>query len=1057
METDLQAKIRELNKKLQESPTAYSGSLSPSKSDVSIDKQISSVNQQIEDLKSKEIANKWYGKEDKTTTEGASKPEGIVIKGLKALSKPLNAVMGTAQYALGKGTESSLGSNINAATKSGLTAGDILKQYGVGRGVQIPLGFALDVMFDPVTWLTAGTSALVPRVGTGIVRGAMKKGGTEAVESGLEGALKGGWQGLKSGIQKDASFVANMVPLAKKISTMEPVVEEMGKKSAVRSAVIKGATKYTDFTENLAKKAITSSEKYDRLIGQSVYDRLGTGIIPGVTSRTAFNALEKGVKKLPYGEKIADFFRYSPETAAKAVDVRDTARNIAKEQGATLAKEGNFATVSEFLDPKATISIKNKEGEAMEIAIRDADGVLNKNYTKQYTITDTKKNAEDLLSIAKVDFDKNALKQAYKVTEPGKTGFNWYDKKIDELKSTTIDDIFHGKLGKVEKATETVQKEADNLVKTVNAYGKIKNFKPLEKILTVYPKFISLFKSTKVPMNPSSHVVANIGNFFMGAMMGLPVWKSEYYNSMMKAKNLLKGKLGTKEIKEMFFDDASLFFDMMKNNPGRFRQLTGLDPKEIDVMLSVKEKIASNITKENSYKEAANYLEEVWNKIDIGSEQGKRADKLIEIEESLSSEQRKALNKEIPEYSTASETLKRDFESGPITASDDMSSWTTSELSQQAETVSKIKAKIASDLKNNPNNPIYQIANFVVNSMPKGYERIDQIWKIGTTDFLTHTGVGEEELIKLSRSVPITKNDITEVITKGAEKTYKLKPLKASEVAMEAYMNYAAMPDFVKMMRAIPIVGSSFFSFPYAMAIKSAKTAIDNPAIFNKVGFAMEEMNAGRTPQEKAAMDDKYNQYLKSPTVVKMFGMWNTNVKNWIPWYTMNMFNPSERNYGNSTQAEIMKATDKLPLFQDPVGQVLKDYWIQPWILAGSGEVAQGQFGQPLFPAYDEKTGEAIDIGLKDKLPYALRSIGEAIVPGIAGYAGVVNAPLDLPTEAIQAVPSYGFRSVAEATQGKSSIGKQTKEDAVRKTLRAVLSRTGIPAYMLDPTKVSSE
>jgi len=175
----LQQQSEKLKGELLNSPTAYSRA-DPSFQDVSTSKQLSSLNEQIKNLKSEQLRAQWYGPDDETQP----KKQGAFVKTLKALQAPLNAVMGAGQYALGKGTSSSLTGNINKAIKSGLTAGDILKQYDVPRGVQVPLGFALDVMFDPVNWATAGAGALIPRVGYGLVKGAQKAGVTGALEAG---------------------------------------------------------------------------------------------------------------------------------------------------------------------------------------------------------------------------------------------------------------------------------------------------------------------------------------------------------------------------------------------------------------------------------------------------------------------------------------------------------------------------------------------------------------------------------------------------------------------------------------------------------------------------------------------------------------------------------------------------------------------------------------------------------------------------------------------------------------------------------------------------------
>lgn len=218
----------------------------------------------------------------------------------------------------------------------------------------------------------------------------------------------------------------------------------------------------------------------------------------------------------------------------------------------------------------------------------------------------------------------------------------------------------------------------------------------------------------------------------------------------------------------------------------------------------------------------------------------------------------------------------------------------------------------------------------------------------------------------------------------------------------------------------------------------------------------MNEMNAGRSPQDRAALEEKYNTYLKSPTVVKMFGMWNTDVKNMVPYYTMNIFSPSEKKYDDSFRSQMLKQFDKVPIFQDPIGQIFRDYIIQPWVLSGSGQAPQGVFGQPLYPSFDEK-GKKIDVGLGTKAFYGARTVAESFVPGSLSYLGLPLGLTGMSPEAVEYIPSYGIRNILNATQGRSSIGAQTKENSLQKTLRAVLGRTGVPAYTLDVTKTKTK
>ena len=1047
----LQNKYKTLSNSLGSSSTAYnSSSGAPTVKDLSLDKQLSSINKQIDELRSTGLRNKWYGPDD-TTTEETGGSDGILMSGLKALQKPLNAIAGTAQYVLGKGTQPSLGANINAATKSGLTFGNILQQEGASRGVQIPLGFALDVMFDPVNWLTVGTSALIPRVGTGLIKGTMKGG----IKQGLEAA----GEGLVSNLEKKAATAMNFVPFIKRFAPIKTALEEGGVQTSKFSNILsKGATKYTNLAEKIGQKAITGSEKYDSLIGSTINDRInmtpfGTeagklgntleNVIRGKTQVPGLGFLSKEVApNVTRGDKIADFFKYSPEESARVADLKDKVENLYKKQGLgfSRSKDGaDFYSLADFEAPNAVIKLKDKVNEAIDVSIRDAEGVLKTNIPK-IKIYDSMENAKTLLEQAGEDINMKRLFQAYKkAPAPGTTGVQWYDNAVEKLKGLKLGDIIPG----TTKTLEQVTNEADDLIKTVNSYdSKVLNLKPLDKILTVYPIYTSLFKGAKVPMNLASHVVANIGNFFMGAMMGLPVYKPEFINMVRDAKKLVTGKLGAKALSEIFYGDVSSFFDMIENHPNRFRLVTGLDTGEIQSKIEVAKKLMGDAP--TVKEELLKFMQDAAGNVEKGI-----AQKAVEFEKMASKAEREALSKRYP---TGTETSAKLAKEAPITEGE-VSTAFSGELTNN--TMENIKTWVSKQVQENPHNYIAKLADTIVNSMPRWYEQIDQSWKIGTTNFLSRHGLNEEQLRLISRTIPLEEGDLLPPIIEGAEKLYRLTPLKASEVALETFMNYAAMPDFVRIMRAIPF-GSPFMSFPYAMAIKAGKTTINNPAIFNNVGFMLNEINASRTPQEKEAMENKYNLYMKSPTVIKISGMFNTNVKNMIPWYQMNMFNPSERKYNQSAGGDVMKYLDKIPVFDDPIGNVIKDYFIQPWIL-GNGEVAQGQFGEPLFPSFDEKQ-KPVNVGLGTKALYGGRAIAEAVVPGSFSYLGGLNILGEgLPSGVINAVPSYGFRNLANATQGRSSIGAGTKENVIQKTLRSVLSRSGIPAYTLDATKTSTK
>ncbi len=1052
----LQSKADTLSSGLGSSKTAYAPDTLPTTRDVSEDTQLAAVNKQIEDAKSKNLRTTWYGS-DTTTQPEAAPADGLIMGGLKALSKPLNAIAGATQYAVGKGTSGSLTGNINNAMNTGLTFGNILEQEGLPRIAQIPLGFALDVMFDPVNWLTAGTEALIPRIGTGLVKGAMEEGG---IKTGIEAAAAG----AKSNLAGKATTALNLIPFTNR------------------------APAYANLTEKLGNIAVDNATRYDSLLNTDVYDRLGKGIAgmkAGVIGNTAENLVRKIPsttimgKATPTGDQIADFFKYSPATAGKVADLKDQVTNLAKDQGAVLtrSKDGaHFVDVNDFMKPGATINLSDKAGEVMNVAIRDADGVLKPEYAGQVKVLDSMNNAQTLLEAAKDDYNIKHLTQAYQEYVPGKTGVEWFDTAMDKLKSSTVDDLIHLRLGDG-NPTELVQQDSQNLVKDWNTWNDVwdstktkvgdiaggiaeaakhpLDLKPFEALMNTQKDYLSIFKAAKVPMNVASHVVAHLSNFFMGAMTGLPVQEGEYINSIREANKLVRGKMGAMGLKDMFFNDTNSFADFLDNHPERFRQLTGMDPHEIASKITTEQKVMGVMG--STMPEVKKFLSEAYDAVEAGLKQSeslgsleKSANEAAMFEATASDADKALLKKQMGRYSTPSETLGKMAAETPIKGSELAGSYSANEI-QYSKTIDKVKAFVAREAEKNPNNPIAKVAEFIVNKMPKAYEQIDQTWKLGTTDYLSRVGLTESQLQTISRTVPIAREDVLPPVIVNGQKLYKLTPIKASDVAQETYMNYAAMPDFVKVMRAIPIVGAPFLSFQYAMAIKTAKAAIANPAIFNKVGFLLNEISGSRTPQEKIALEQKYNAYLKSPTVVKMFGMWNTDVKNFVPYYTMNMLNPSERTYGNTTREQVLKTLDNFPVLQDPIGSVLKDYFIQPWLLSGSGQVPQGQFGQPLYPSYDA-AGKPIDASLGTKAFYGARSFAESMVPGTLSYGGIIPGLANASPETINLIPSYGARSIANAAEGRSTIGAMTKENAIQKTMRAVLGRTGIPAYTLDTT-----
>ena len=553
----LQNQANSLSKSLSDSSTAYAPNTNPTNRDVSNDTSLASVNTKLDTLKSTALRNEWYG--PTTTTNAGDVPAdstsgnnsgGWMMSGFKALQRPMNAVAGAIQYGLGKGTQSSLVGNVNNAMNTGLDFGDILTQEGAPRAVQIPLGFALDVMMDPVNWATAGSEALIPRIGMGIVRGGLEKaaieGGADVAESGIRGAVKAATTGLTSNVEKKAAIIMRYLPFAKNIPG------------------------YSDLATNIGEKAVAGAEKYDALVGSDVYDRLGKGIFgqpSGIIGNTAENLVRKIPsvdimgKSTPTGDQIADFFKYSTQTSNDVADLKDQVTNLAKSKGIILVRDGNKAMFQNIDDAVKAGQLPNLVKGSVDDAISNANDTLTSMRTP-ISVTDSFTNAQKLLEAAGEDYNLQHLTTAYKEYVPGQIGVQWYDNAIAKLKTMTVDDALHGHLGSGD-LTAQVQSDADNLVKTWNSYDTYKDLKPLKGLLDAQQSLLSVYKVAKVPMNIGSHVTAQVGNFFMGAMMGLPMSDPEYILRVSRASDLLHGKLGAQGLKDIFFNDANSMVDLL--------------------------------------------------------------------------------------------------------------------------------------------------------------------------------------------------------------------------------------------------------------------------------------------------------------------------------------------------------------------------------------------------------------------------------------------------------------------------------------------------------------
>ena len=255
----------------------------------------------------------------------------LLVRAIDFISRPNYASAAAFQ-------EASHGGNTLDVVKSwmsGMTGdykksfGTVLKEEGVAEGgkVKLPLigdvtargatGFAMDVLFDPLTYLTAGTA-----------RGAMTIG-----KAGAKKALtEAGEQALKKGSRKAALGIAEKAAAQRLARTAAGRAGASSLQKAARKLVKSGAV---EVSPGIAKKAAQLTEKNIlRKGGKELFEQGGLAmgipftkvkrtLIPGERIAQAASSITGGAREIP---KVGSIFGNVIDYSAKASDV---VRNIA--------------------------------------------------------------------------------------------------------------------------------------------------------------------------------------------------------------------------------------------------------------------------------------------------------------------------------------------------------------------------------------------------------------------------------------------------------------------------------------------------------------------------------------------------------------------------------------------------------------------------------------------------------------------------------------------------------------------------------------------------------
>ena len=287
------------------------------------------------------------------------------------------------------------------------------------------------------------------------------------------------------------------------------------------------------------------------------------------------------------------------------------------------------------------------------------------------------------------------------------------------------------------------------------------------KAFNSYAIYTGLFKNMKIGLNVATRINAIVGNTAMTAMAGIDIASSGMTKSLKGAVKMVAGK-DYKNLQPFIKNDG--FYGAIKKYPEPWEAVTGIKADIILKGRSYIDEIANDIMKSGKLKNTD--VEAVKKSFD------EAVDTFVsghQVAPGIRTTTTVRTTAGAPEGTFFS----AEFMTGPY-----------------AEWLEKLKIS---------KNPAARLFHKTATVSMETYNQIDQTFRIAQVMNLGVEGISRRELKLLSNRFVLGMKDVTKVGEK-----YKLSPLKSLEIAQATYMNYAAMPAFVKSMRTLPLVGHPF-------------------------------------------------------------------------------------------------------------------------------------------------------------------------------------------------------------------------------------------------------